>query len=82
MTAPKYRQLVDAIRAQIASGALRPGDKLPSTADLRARYVIGNDTVRFAMALLANEKLIVTRHGDGRYVWPGPPDPFADGQRG
>lgn len=77
MPEPKYIRLANAIRAQIESGQLQPGDRLPSTAELKAEYGIGNETVRWAMAILANEQKIVTAQGEARWVWPGPHDPLA-----
>ncbi len=76
MSEKKYIRLANAIRAQIESGQLQPGDRLPSTAELKAQYGIGNDTVRWAMSILAGEKKIVTAQGEARWVWPGPRDPF------
>ena len=73
---PKYQQLANAIRGQIQRGELQPGDPLPSTPKLRARYHVGNDVVRYAMSVLEQDGVIVTRGGVGRWVFPGPPDPL------
>jgi DNA-binding GntR family transcriptional regulator len=72
MAEAKYVRLAAVIREQIRSGALQPGELLPSTSDLKTRYGVGNDVVRMAMVVLVNEKLVVTAQGEGRWVWPGP----------
>jgi DNA-binding GntR family transcriptional regulator len=72
MAEPKHVRLAAAIRELIDSGQLKPGDRLPSTAELVARYHVGHDTIRIAMMRLADENRIVTAQGEGRWVWPGP----------
>lgn len=49
---------------------LSPGDRLPSSRDLTARYRVSPVTVARAMALLAAEGAILTRPGSGTYVAP------------
>lgn len=74
MVEDKYLRLAEAIRRQIRTGELKPGDRLPSTRDLKAQYQVANETVRWAMRTLIEEGLIVARHGEGRWVAPGPAD--------
>jgi DNA-binding GntR family transcriptional regulator len=77
MAEDKHLRLASAIRRRIESGELPPGTKLPSTRELRAYYNVGNETVRWAMRTLVDEGLVVTGHGVGRWVAPGPTDPLA-----
>ncbi|MQA95112.1 MAG: aminotransferase class I/II-fold pyridoxal phosphate-dependent enzyme [Streptosporangiales bacterium] len=49
-------------------GALRPGDRLPSSRELMRRHRVSPVTVSRALGLLAAEGLIVTRPGAGTYV--------------
>jgi DNA-binding GntR family transcriptional regulator len=42
-TTPKYRQITADLRATIETGALRPGDVLPSEAVIMARYGVARD---------------------------------------
>jgi GntR family transcriptional regulator len=63
-----YRQLADLIREQIISGALAPGQDLPSEAALAYEHNVGRDTVRDALAVLRAEGLIVTERGRPAYV--------------
>ncbi|MGI5884829.1 MAG: GntR family transcriptional regulator [Candidatus Spyradocola sp.] len=65
---PLYLQLASLIRADIAAGRLRPGDKLPSESELVERYGVGRVTVREALALLVNEGLLLKLHGRGTFV--------------
>src|SRR5215216_4363601 len=64
----KYLQLEEELRRQIESGALRPGDRLPSHAELHARYGMTRPTVDRAHALLEQKGLITRLHRRGVFV--------------
>lgn len=68
MAQPKYHQIADQLRGQIASGALAPGQRLPSEPDLAAQYDASRNTVRLAIALLTNQGLVESRQGLGTFV--------------
>jgi GntR family transcriptional regulator len=68
MADPKYQQIADRLREQIASGALKPGERLPSEPDLVREFEASRNTVRLALALLTNQGLVVTRQGLGTFV--------------
>ena len=70
---PVYRQIVDQIKYQIASGTLRPGDRLPSVRDLARQLPVNQNTVLKAYDLLAHEGLLARRQGDGTFVDDAPP---------
>jgi GntR family transcriptional regulator len=72
---PKYQQIADQLRAQISSGALPPGERLPSEPDLVEEYHASRNTVRLAIALLTNQGLVVSRQGLGTFVTE-PAKPF------
>jgi GntR family transcriptional regulator len=72
---PKYHQIADQLRAQIKSGALAPGQRLPSEPDLAAQYDASRNTVRLAIALLTNQGLVESRQGLGTFVHE-PAKPF------
>jgi GntR family transcriptional regulator len=57
-----------AIAELIGHGGLRPGERLPSEAELGPRIGVSRATLREAMKLLEQGGLIHTRHGSGRYV--------------
>jgi len=65
---PKYQEIADRLRTRIASGALPPGQRLPSEPDLAAEYDASRNTVRLAIALLINQGLVVSRQGLGTFV--------------
>lgn len=65
---PLYRQCYDALVRQIAEGAWRPGEALPSEQALAARLGVSQGTVRKALDALTAEKLIERRQGKGTYV--------------
>ncbi|MEU8313988.1 winged helix-turn-helix domain-containing protein [Micromonospora sp. NPDC049033] len=69
---PKWAQLADHIREQIASGQLAPGDKLPSTAQLRAEHGVSAGVVRQAVLVLQTQGLVEGVHGLGVFVTERP----------
>src|SRR5260370_6716309 len=68
MAQAKYQEIADRLRDQIDSGALQPGDRLPSEPDLVKTFDASRNTVRLAIALLTNRGLVVTRQGLGTFV--------------
>lgn len=60
---PVYRQIVDQVRFQAASGVLRPGEELPSTRGLSAELGVNPMTVSKAYSLLEEEGVITRRPG-------------------
>lgn len=71
---PKAAELIaDAIRAQIAAGALAPGSPLPNETELMAHFAVARPTVREALRILEAERLVeVVRgaHGGARVRQP------------
>lgn len=65
---PAYLRLAADIRARVAAGELRPGDKVPSVAKLVEQYGLSTTSVRTAIAMLQSEGLIERRRGSGTYV--------------
>lgn len=57
MTA-RYQQLADILRAAIIAGDYRPGDTLPTHADLAATHGLARPTVREAIRVLEAEGLV------------------------
>lgn len=70
---PKYHQLYEAIRQQIAQGELPANSQLPTEEALCQRYGVSRGTVRKAFDALANEGLIRREQGRGNFV--NPPQP-------
>ncbi len=55
-----WRQIYALLRAQITSGELAPGDRLPSITSLAQHYEVAMTTVRKALDALKAEGLVVT----------------------
>ncbi len=68
-----YKQIADHLRAAIGRERLKPGDQLPSEAQLMAHYGVARMTTRNALRLLQDEGLITAEHGRGVYVRARPP---------
>ncbi len=65
---PITRQIAAQIRAQCASGALRPGDRLPSVRALAVELAVNQNTILRVYERLTAEGLLERRHGDGTFV--------------
>ena len=65
---PRYRNLYEALRQDITSGALPVGEKLPSEDDLCRKYEVSRHTVRSAMRDLAEDGMIASRQGSRSVV--------------
>lgn len=75
-----WTAILDTLRAEIASNMYRPGDKLPTEAELAARFGVNRHTVRQALAGLAQAGLVHARRGSGVFVEARPTD-YALGRR-
>lgn len=62
------------LTSEIAAGHYRPGDKLPTEAELAARFAVNRHTVRHALAALADKGLVHSRRGAGVFVAQRPTD--------
>src|SRR5438067_1473982 len=65
---PVYRQIVDQIKSAAASGAVRPGEPLPSIRPLAEELRVNRNTVAKAYAELENQGVIETVAGKGCFV--------------
>lgn len=61
-------QLRDRIAELIRDERLMPGDKLPTEAQLTARFHISRPALREALKLLEQDGIIYVEHGRGRFV--------------
>src|ERR687885_658532 len=68
---PLYRQIVDQVGELIRSGALQPGERLPTVRQLAAAYQLTRLTVQSAYAELQAADLIQSHVGRGTFVSPG-----------
>ena len=69
---PKYIQVADTLRREIARGVFRDGQTLMTEEELRVRFDVSRQTVRQAIALLEDDGLVDRRRGSGTYVRHGP----------
>lgn len=65
---PVYLQLMQQIRHGVDTGALRPGEKLPTIRKLAEELVINPNTVVRAYRDLQHEGVVELRQGSGAYV--------------
>ncbi len=65
---PVYRQLIDQVRAGMASGTLAVGDQLPTVRQLAVDLAINPNTVLRAYRELELAGLLETQQGTGTFV--------------
>ncbi|MCD6361544.1 MAG: GntR family transcriptional regulator [Armatimonadetes bacterium] len=65
---PLYSQIKDALRLQVATGVIQPGDQLPRVRELAERLRVNPNTVARAYRDLQSEGLLVARQGSGTFV--------------
>ncbi|MFJ9412502.1 GntR family transcriptional regulator [Streptomyces sp. NPDC101393] len=66
---PVYQQIADDLRKKILGGPLRPGDQLPTEAQLMEQYQVkARATVREGLKVLVNEGLIAPQRPRGYFV--------------
>lgn len=65
---PLYYQLEHILRAQIESGEVLPGQRIPTEQELGRDYQISRATVRQALAALVSEGLLYRKQGKGTFV--------------
>ncbi len=65
---PKYQEIIDAVRARIASGELVPGDKLPVRDELARAYQVTRTTIDRALGDLIREGDLVASRRNGTFV--------------
>ncbi|RVU26057.1 FadR family transcriptional regulator [Streptomyces antnestii] len=63
-----YEQVLDRLRAYVADGGLRTGDRLPPERDLAARLGVSRASVKQAIVVLEVQGLVESRHGGGTYL--------------
>jgi len=65
---PLYRQLVEQIRNLIASGAVRPGERIPPVRELAEATRVNRNTAARAVQQLESLGLVRARVGQGTFV--------------
>ena len=70
---PVYEQVIDDVTASVRSGQLKPGDKLPSIAELCEQYKASATPIRLALRILDERGWIEVHQGRGSFVAGHPP---------
>ena len=65
---PLYYQIAQLIRQQILSGALKPGEQIPTEKELQERFDVSRSTVRNAIGELVYDGLLERRSTKGTFV--------------
>ena len=60
---PIYRQILEQVRRQVASGQLKPGDELPSVREVAVTHAVNPMTISKAYSLLQAEGLLEHNRG-------------------
>lgn len=77
---PLWTSIRDRLSEEIARGNYKPGDRLPTEAQLSARFGVNRHTVRRALAALSEAGTVHSRRGAGVFVRHRP-TPYPIGRR-
>lgn len=64
----RYVLAARVIREAVAEGELKPGARLPSIVEMSEHFDVATMTVRRAVQILINEKVLISRPGVGIFV--------------
>jgi GntR family transcriptional regulator len=65
---PAYLQIARLLEEEIESGALAPGDRLPSTAQMCEEFKVSPNVVKAAVSILRTKKLVIGMQGKAVFV--------------
>jgi GntR family transcriptional regulator len=65
---PIYRQIIDQIRYQVATGALKEGDQIPSIRELANNLAVNQNTILKVYNQLCTERVLRIERGSGTFV--------------
>jgi GntR family transcriptional regulator len=68
---PIYLQLMEQVKHAIETGAMRPGEQLPTIRKLAEDLVMNPNTVARAYRELEHEGVVELRHGSGAFINQG-----------
>lgn len=63
-------EVIERISSEIASGRLKPGDRLPTEQEMMSAMGVSRTVVREAVSALKADGLVITRQGAGAFVSP------------
>lgn len=64
----KYRKIEDWIKAEIRSGHVQSGDRIPTESDLMKQFEVSRQTIRLAVSHLEEEGLVRRVQGSGTFI--------------
>src|SRR6059058_5351328 len=65
---PVYRQIIDQVMGGMATGALRPGDQLPTVRQVAVDLAINPNTVQRAYREMEIRGVLETQQGTGTFI--------------
>src|SRR5215472_11776105 len=65
---PIYRQIIEQVRLGVATGAVSPGDAMPSVRNVAEQNLVNANTVVKAYAELVRDGVLESHHGKGFFV--------------
>jgi GntR family transcriptional regulator len=65
---PVYRQIIDQVMGGMATGALRPGEQLPTVRQVAVDLAINPNTVQRAYREMEIRGVLETQHGTGTFI--------------
>ncbi len=68
MTQPRYQQIADRLRGELADGTYRTGEQLPAENELARQLSVSRPTIRQALEVLTKEGLLVRVKGSGTFA--------------
>ncbi|MFI7100173.1 GntR family transcriptional regulator [Streptomyces sp. NPDC050161] len=63
-----YMRVLEALTAEIKAGTIGPGERVPSEAELCARFKVARETARRAVRVLREQGVVRTEWGRGTFV--------------
>jgi DNA-binding GntR family transcriptional regulator len=67
-TVANYRQIAADLQQRITAGDLKPGERVPSEAELMTAYGVSRGTARQGLSVVEAAGLVTAVHGKGRFV--------------
>ncbi|MHC4527488.1 MAG: GntR family transcriptional regulator [Planctomycetota bacterium] len=68
---PIYRQIIDQVKYQVATGVLKQGDRVPSVRQLASQLAVNQNTVLKVYNELCRDNVLRIERGNGTFVSAG-----------
>jgi GntR family transcriptional regulator len=65
---PIYLQIIQQVKRRVATGILKPGERLPSVRELAETLRVNPNTVAKAVSELERDGIVETRRGSGTFI--------------